>query len=58
MRIVMAPFLWFGRVLLWIIFLPIGIWRSLRHHRKKGERRMEKRMEEMLAERDRTSKSG
>jgi hypothetical protein len=49
----MAPFLWLGRVLLWIVFFPIGIWRSLRHHRKKGERNMEKRMGKMLDERER-----
>jgi hypothetical protein len=29
MRTIMAPFLWLGRVLLWIVFFPIGIWRSL-----------------------------
>jgi hypothetical protein len=49
----MAPFLWLGRVLLWIVFLPLGIWRSMRHHRKKGERNMDKRMEKKFAERDR-----
>lgn len=47
----MAPVFWLGRITLWILVLPLGIWRSLVHHRKKGERRMEKRMEKIL-ERD------
>lgn len=53
MRTILAPFFWLGRITLWIVFFPIGIWRSLRHHRKKGERRVEKRVEKMLADRDR-----
>jgi hypothetical protein len=57
MRTIMAPILWLGRITLWILILPLGIWRSLVHHRKKGERRMEKRMEKMLAERERDSRS-
>jgi hypothetical protein len=40
----MAPLFWLGRVALWILVLPIGIWRSLRHHRKKGVREMRKEM--------------
>lgn len=48
----MAPLFWFGRVLLWVFLFPIGVWRSLRHHRKKGERRTQKQLERMLAERD------
>jgi hypothetical protein len=51
----MAPFFWFGRILLWIFLFPIGVWRSLVHHRKKGERRTVKRVEKMLDERDRGS---
>jgi hypothetical protein len=35
----MGLFTWMGRVLLWVFLLPVGIWRSLVHHRKKGERR-------------------
>jgi hypothetical protein len=27
---------WLGRVLLWLVFLPVGIWRSIRHSRKKA----------------------
>jgi len=35
-----APLFWLGRVILWVPPLtPIGIWRSLRYSRKKGERR-------------------
>lgn len=45
----MGFFTWIGRVLLWIFLLPIGIWRSLVHHRKKGQKRavaeMRKEME-------------
>lgn len=54
MRTVLAPVFWLGRMTLWVLFFPIGIWRSLRHHRKKGERRTAKRVERMLAEREKT----
>lgn len=45
-----SPLTWLGRVILWIPPLtPIGVWRSLRYSRKKGERRavaaMRKEME-------------
>jgi hypothetical protein len=30
---------WLGRMTLWFLFLPLGIWRSLVHHRKKAQRR-------------------
>jgi hypothetical protein len=26
-------------MLLWVLFFPLGIWRSLRHHRSTVERR-------------------
>lgn len=39
MRTLLAPVFWLGRVTLWILVFPIGIWRSLRHHRKKGQRK-------------------
>jgi hypothetical protein len=55
MRTLMAPFTWFGRVLLWIFLLPVGIWRSLRHHRKKGERKTLVKIEKMMEERERKS---
>ena len=35
----MAPILWLGRVILWIVFLPLGLWRSIRHGKKQSERR-------------------
>lgn len=50
MRTVLAPFFWLGRVFLWIVLFPIGVWRSLRHHRKKGERRTERKVKKMLDE--------
>jgi hypothetical protein len=34
-----APFRWLGRVLLWIVFFPLGIWRSVVNHSRKKERR-------------------
>lgn len=40
----MGPFTWLGRMILWIVFFPLGIWRSLRHHRKKAENRAVRRM--------------
>lgn len=33
------PAKWVGRVLLWVFFLPLGIWRSVRHQQKTRERR-------------------
>ena len=42
MRTLLAPFLWLGRVLLWIVFLPLGLWRSIRHGKKKSEQRTAK----------------
>ena len=29
-----------GRVLLWTLFLPLGLWRSIRHGRKRREREL------------------
>ena len=40
MRLIFAPVLWLGRVLLWFILLPVGIWRSIHHGRRKSERRI------------------
>lgn len=31
---------WLGRVSLWIVLLPVGIWRSVRHGRKQSEARI------------------
>lgn len=36
----MRVFTWFGRVLLWVVFLPIGLWRSIRHGRRKETERL------------------
>lgn len=33
---------WLGRVMLWLVFLPLGLWRSIRHGRKKDLARLEK----------------
>lgn len=43
----MGFFTWIGRMLLWVFLLPIGIWRSLVHHRKKATK---KAVEEMRKE--------
>lgn len=44
MRLLLAPFTWFGRVFLWVFLFPVGVWRSLRHHRRKAEDRAVKRI--------------
>lgn len=40
MRTLTAPFFFTGRVMLWLVFWPLGLWRSVRHGRKKSERRI------------------
>ena len=40
-----APFTWFGRVCLWLVFWPVGLWRSIHHGRKASERRMAKQLQ-------------
>jgi hypothetical protein len=35
---------WLGRMTLWVLFFPLGIWRSLRHHRKKGVKQMRREL--------------
>lgn len=52
MRTLLTPVFWLGRVLLWIVFFPLGIWRSLVHHRKKGQRRTEEAMVRELDRRE------
>lgn len=44
----MGIFTWFGRVFLWIFLFPVGVWRSLRHHGKKAEKRAVARMRDEL----------
>ena len=39
-RILFAPIFWLGRVCLWILFFPLGFWRSLRHSQKKRDRKL------------------
>jgi hypothetical protein len=31
---------WLGRVTLWVVFLPIGIWRSVRHGRRQHDEKL------------------
>lgn len=33
------PCCWAGRVLLWLVAWPLGLWRSLRHSQRKAARR-------------------
>ena len=33
----MAFFKWLGRVLLWVVFLPLGLWRSIKHGKDKRQ---------------------
>lgn len=30
---------WLGRVTLWLVFWPVGLWRSVVHGRRKHEKR-------------------
>jgi len=53
MRALFAPIMWMGRVTLWIVFLPLGLWRSIVHGRKKSERRQAKLLANELAKHDR-----
>lgn len=42
MRTLTAPFRFVGRVFLWVVFFPLGIWRSVVNRREKEQRRREK----------------
>jgi len=42
MRRLFASFTWLGRVTLWVLLPPVGLWRSVRHGRKTSERRQAK----------------
>lgn len=33
------PTKWLGRMVLWVVFFPVGLWRSARHGRKNREAR-------------------
>jgi hypothetical protein len=39
-----------GRILLWFVLLPVGLWRSIRHGRKKRDQRL---IEEIRKEQER-----
>lgn len=45
---VLAPVFWLGRVSLWVLFLPLGLWRSVRHGRKQSEKRQARLLAEEL----------
>lgn len=34
-----GPAKWFGRVLLWLVLWPAGLWRSIRHGKRQDENR-------------------
>ena len=34
-----APACWLGRVVLWLVAWPVGLWRSIRHSQRKAVRR-------------------
>jgi len=56
MRLILSPFFWLGRVVLWVVFFPLGIWRSVRHTRKKDIRKQEALTREQMAiERERNA---
>jgi len=46
---------WLGRVTLWFVFLPLGLWRSVRHGRKKSEKRVIEAMRQELDRRERSA---
>lgn len=48
-RALLAPVFWVGRIALWIFLFPIGVWRSMVHHRKKAQRRTMKQVREETA---------
>lgn len=52
MRKILAPVMWAGRVMLWILLPPLGLWRSVRHGRKASERRQAKLIGRELRKRD------
>lgn len=48
MKLLLAPFVWtwnglrrLGRIALWILFWPAGLWRSIRHGKEKDLARLE-----------------
>jgi hypothetical protein len=51
MRLFTAPLFWFGRVSLWLLFLPLGLWRSIHHGKKQSERRQAKLIAKEISKR-------
>lgn len=45
----MGFFKWCGRVVLWLFFWPAGLWRSLRHGRRKDARAIAEAIKERSA---------
>jgi len=41
-----APLYWFIRVVMWLVFLPAGIWWSILHGRAKREQRIRRGYEQ------------
>lgn len=42
-RLLTLPFrvvAWLGRVVLWLLLPPLGLWRSIRHGRRARDRRL------------------
>lgn len=42
----MGLFKWMGRVMLWAVAWPVGLWRSMRHGSKKDAKRIVRMMKE------------
>lgn len=39
------PIKWAGRLLLWVLFFPLGLWRSIRHGANKRDRKASQQRE-------------
>lgn len=49
MKLLLSPWYvlkWLGRVSLWLVFLPLGLWRSWRHGKNKDMARLERALTE------------
>jgi len=44
LRMLWAVVKWAGRVTLWVVFWPLGLWRSWRHGRDKDMARLEQKL--------------
>jgi len=52
MRFITGPIFWLGRVSLWLVFFPLGLWRSIRHGRKQSEKRQAKLIADAMKSND------